>query len=530
MDNLLREIDLDEDVILYKEHIFSRSKLPQYMEFFKELCQNQIIRSRYQEEKWVSYTGVNIRCICFKLDADAYGSHIGKRFGISEKQMSELLRCYALHQVGVYTFSFIAKQIRDIIRFLTSYEGERYPVNEPERDAITEFLFFIGIKQVEMNEILSRCVVRKTKRNAQRTLAHMINYLAVNNELSDLYDADPEEELFLKWFPVFFWAKITFVLPLRATEMLLTPYPCIERRDDKVYLRVRRTKLKKGKRNVHYNIEEDYSICSYEIPDNDTVRRIEKYQKMTEHIKRTELFFNEKNCLNRQLSLFLFNQLLKEFVKTFLVGNPKYEFAKYAAGITEFEMINAGDSRPIAMANLYYQDVGADICRQLADHENISTSAGYYTNVSNTVLASSIMQFQRMLNYKQHESVRNEISSHVAAGSETRFCMSPKQPYVTGDISDCIKENCLQDCLGCRYYCPDEARLEKEKQMQKEQFEEASKKVLLQITKGLDSPEVDFDKLFLDVQTGIVRYKKTCDYAVEEKGKKWLRHKNSRKN
>lgn len=54
-------------------------------------------------------------------------------------------------------------------------------------------------------------------------LSHLINYLAIANEVNDLYHTEMSMDEFKKWFPIFFWANITFVIPLRATEMLVTP-------------------------------------------------------------------------------------------------------------------------------------------------------------------------------------------------------------------------------------------------------------------------------------------------------------------
>ena len=124
---------------------------------------------------------------------------------------------------------------------------------------------------------------------------------------------------------------------------------------------------------------------------------IEKYQRMTIQHERKYLFDFSELCVNGMVSRASFNGILEDFISEKIIGNLKYDYVKYASGIKEFQTILAGDSRPIAMSNLYYQDAGADICRQLADHVHITTSEGYYSNVSNTVQAASIMQYQRRI-------------------------------------------------------------------------------------------------------------------------------------
>ena len=127
--------------------------------------------------------------------------------------------------------------------------------------------------------------------------------------------------------------------------------------------------------------------------------------------------------------------------------------------LMNFERITAGDSRPIAMANLYYQDLGADICKQLANHERISTSAGYYTNVSNTafgIINYSDAAENKLWSITKWKKYEGTISLRPY-GNE--YCDSPKRPLETGNVEDCVSEGHLQECLGCRFYRPSEAKL-----------------------------------------------------------------------
>jgi hypothetical protein len=346
--------------------------------------------------------------------------------------------------------------------------------------------------------------------------------MAVENELTDMYGSStfPDSD-FLYWFPVYFWAKITFILPLRATEMLVTPCNCIEYRNGKIFLKVRRTMLKKGTRTVCYDVEKDYKIFSYQIPDSETVRNIEKYKELTASHLRRFLFDYSKYSINEILSLSSFNLLLAEFVRKNLVDNHKYDYSRFASGIAQFSLMSAGDSRPIAMANLFYQDIGADICRQLADHTNINVSAGYYTNVSNTVLASSIMHLQRKLNRGYNNRQEKKTETGLQASSP---CSSPKQPLETGDIEDCIAEGHIAECFGCRYYTPSPKNLKKEMQKRQENLDSASRKMIEGMAKGKEILD-QMDKLFLDAHTGITRYKTACDEKAEEELKKWQRYK-----
>ena len=179
--------------------------------------------------------------------------------------------------------------------------------------------------------------------------------------------------------------------------------------------------------------------------------------------------------------------------------------------------------------NLYYQDNGADICRQLAGHTSLRTSFGYYTNVSNTVLATSIMQLQRRLNFG-YQNLEQETTFHEkkeTALSTYQGCTSTYLPKLTGDIRDCISENQLETCFGCKYYSPGETELNEEMQNRKKALDDATLAVLDCVNKGLDDEKIDFEKVFLDAHSGIVRYRTACDIEAEERMKKWQRHRNS---
>ena len=95
----------------------------------------------------------------------------------------------------------------------------------------------------------------------------------------------------------------------------------------------------------------------------------------------------------------------------------------------------------------------------------------------------------------------------------------------SGDISDCIIENQIQDCLGCRFFYPSQNELDEALKKRKEKLDSASRAVLECM--ALKSPDEErLRKAFLDAQTGITRYKIACNEEAKEKAIKWQRYKN----
>ena len=522
MDNILRQVDIDESLVFYTENQYSAVYRQKFLDVFQNLQDDKKIRSDFEDAVWLCSSDIKTFQIDFSYREYAYKTHMGKQLGISVARMTDMLKCYAIYICGEFIFRTIAQKISSIKAFLTVFGDPAYKIQEQEKVSIIDFLNFIGTPDHQVAVFMDQISIIKAPRPKQRELCHLINYMAVENELTDMYGSStfPDSD-FLYWFPVYFWAKITFILPLRATEMLVTPCNCIEYRNGKIFLKVRRTMLKKGTRTVCYDVEKDYKIFSYQIPYSETVRNIEKYKELTASHLRRFLFDYSKYSINEILSLSSFNLLLAEFVRKNLVDNHKYDYSRFASGIAQFSLMSAGDSRPIAMANLFYQDIGADICRQLADHTNINVSAGYYTNVSNTVLASSIMHLQRKLNRGYNNRQEKKTETGLQASSP---CSSPKQPLETGDIEDCIAEGHIAECFGCRYYTPSPKNLKKEMQKRQENLDSASRKMIEGMAKGKEILD-QMDKLFLDAHTGITRYKTACDEKAEEELKKWQRYK-----
>ena len=404
MESVLRQIET-EDTIFFIENQYYQVDTKKYKDMFHELQKKGVIskETKYTDSIWICFSGVLHRQISFVYNDISYCKHLKSLLKISSKELSEMLKAYAISEYGTLILHSIAEHVRNVIRFINHYFERDFIMTQEEITPVIGFLEFINFPEQDLSDLIKRVKINKEVRACgPRKLANLINYLAVSNEIQDIYsDENLSDEDFIYWFPIFFWTQITFVIPLRATEMMITRSDCIERKNGEIFIHLWRTKLKKENHKVYYNVEQDYAEFIYRIPDSYTVKVIEKYQSLTKSKERKFLFVYSNWAINRIFSLNSFNVLLEQFIDRKLKGNTKYDYAKFASGIDDFEYITAGDSRPIAMANLYYQDIGADICRQLANHENISTSAGYYTNVSNTVLASSIMKHHKIKNMRQ---------------------------------------------------------------------------------------------------------------------------------
>lgn len=530
--NILRQVEV-EDIVFFADNQYDQMNRVKYLEAFDDMVARGQLTGNFSDIKWMGYSGIKRYGISFSLDERAYNMHFGKRFGIPCYKMQDMLRCYVIYNIGAFIFPTINKKVEWVKQLLTTVGDHNLKFSLEANETLIDFLFFIGTSEKEVDDIICRIHFSQVQKTKSRKLSHLINYLAIAHEIDETYNnVLLQDDEYRKWFPIFFWAKVTFVIPLRATEMLVTPFNYIRKDNGKTFLTLRRTQLKGKKRVVHYNVEQDYKEYEYEYGDQRVVKAIEKYQELTSNRPRKYLFDHTMYMINNMVSLQSFNMLLAEFVQTFLVNNPKYDYARYASGIKEFDLVTAGDSRPIAMSNLYFQDISADVCRQLADHSQISTSFGYYTNVSNTIHCASIMTIQKRINLE-----RRDLEAAYAMGRVEKsrtgvasVCCSPRQPLITGAITDC--QNHLHECLGCKYYSPSEDEIKKAFDSRKEKLDAVSKRLVEYIADVRDGGEtkIDVDKLLLETHTGAIRFKQASDKAAKEAELKWRRHRNTQTN
>ena len=527
--NNVRQIE-SEDIIFYEEQRYKDIDKEEYLSVFDKLKADRILEGRYEDESWTAYTGIKSVCISFRIDVIAYASHLRKRINCPPDQFADILKCFALLMTGSYVFPTITERINLLVDFSEKIGDKGYRIDEEEAVVVQDFFTFAGIPMPEIEKMLMLVHQTPVKDRGVRKLAHLINYMAIASEIRDIYEAEISDEDFIKWFPIFFWTSVTFIIPLRATEMMVTPYDCIREENGELYISLRRTMLKKHFHTVYYRVEKDYKIFTYRIPKTDVSEKIRKYQQLTKDHTRKYLFDYNYKTIHELMSVRMFNKLLEDFIKTYLVGNRKYDYARYASGVEEFDIVTAGDSRPIALANLYFQDVGLDICRQLADHVHLNTTYGYCTNVTNTIYASSIMQLQRRINKEKEKTERFEAYyrkqlSIQHADSSSAGCMSPKMPHITGDISDCISEDHVNECLGCRFYRPSQDLLEESLEKRKKDTQAACLQVLKQMSLKKTVKEADFEKMFLEAYTAEHRYKTACDENAAQELEKWHRKK-----
>lgn len=343
----------------------------------------------------------------------------------------------------------------------------------------------------------------------QRTLAEFQTYLKFNKIVDDFWlQADAGQRLF--YFPLYFWWRLTAILPLRPTEFLLTPRDCLNGNT----LSVRRTRLKGGGRKICYRINEDYEVFKYTL-NSGLANELHKYIDVTDSLPSTEIS-----------TLFRLAPYCGRHTSTMPGHNRYYTYQHlrnclclfYDEVVNEqepnLETINLGDTRHLAMISLISSGGSPTICKELAGHADIGTSSHYYTNFSKFVECVTINRFRTA---KGGEAKIDGIAKYTTARPpgvhrvDGGYCaaLSVKD----GDVSECLKvmdgKGRIGECSYCIHYYPDIQGLRMElldADNCKEQVDLDSRHLIRMIElvrKGIGYSE--------DIGSALLRLQRSCD-------------------
>ena len=516
----------DDELEFLIENCYGTEMLERCRKFFRRMTDEGTITGNFDDDEWVLNNDVGRVSLSFGFDEKKYKSGTYRFLKIEPKLLSLMLKCRALCDVGVLAKNHVHRNSVTLIRFLEEMTKSGFRLDEGEAVAVMNFLKFISTPAETIRMIEDRIRLKKTPESGAREMPSLISLLCLSDAAERVMRDGSEDEK-LSVFPIYFFTHVPMIIPLRAMETMVTPLECVTERDGKLYIHIRRTKLKKKDAPVYYSVEKDYEVEEYEVPRTETIENVLWYQERTaDHPRRFLFDYDEEKCPLKMLSLSAFNRRIAVFTETYLIGNRRYDFARHAAGVKEFEIVTAGDSRPVALSNLYFQGVSVDACRRLAGHENAETTAGYWSNVSRTLEASAIMKIQKEMlsssmseeEARRYKGIGRELEQ-AFPGSDS--CLSPKRRVDPGDVSDCMRLNRLEDCWGCPYYRCSEAEVEERFRREKELADRSAERLADFVRKTAKIKQGDLDKILLDLQTASSRYRDACYEKYGKEAERW---------
>lgn len=355
-----------------------------------------IINDSYSDNVWIITDQNKKFKLGFDINKEVYYSKAYCWIGVSLEDFIKYLKAYLLFSLGKYSLS----GIYEIWHRLKNISNMAYEdiIKQKVFNHYTSFLqsipycsSFCDAVIEELEEKSYKC--KHQKGTKQRVLSNFNVYLRFNDIILDFWSkANRTDKLY--YFPLYFWWRLTSILPLRVTEFLLIQRDCIEKNSNNEHIiTIRRTKLKGGMERVTYTIDGDYEKKKYFI-SKDLADDVIWYIKETEAFEKpsigTLLILKPKQNLNPHsngLNHYSYNDLkhcLYIFYKNVVM---KYD--------SELDRVNLGDTRHIAMVNLIISGGSPTICKELAGHRDIETSSNYYSNISNLVECMTLNTYRK---------------------------------------------------------------------------------------------------------------------------------------
>ena len=152
MASVLKKIEY-EDVVFLVDNCYNDELRFKCKSLFDNLKEKGVIKSNYTDDTWMVYSGIKNFGINFSFDEKEYENHAYTVLGISSKKIKELLRVYAINNMGTYIAASIAKRMRVIRSFLTDFGNNAFQTTIEELTFIIDFLAFIRTPEATISWI-----------------------------------------------------------------------------------------------------------------------------------------------------------------------------------------------------------------------------------------------------------------------------------------------------------------------------------------------------------------------------------------
>lgn len=501
-------IDFNTDAVKDAEKVFYNYKQ-----------ENVILNNSFYDSTWLLTNEVKTFIFDFSLPETLFRSQKkqpNNRELCSLQDFVNAVKVYFLYALGHTTLQILQQflaALKKVIQhtgyfnpFLSDWllSGVKFPSNF--YTMLTELTNFIPFYDIdEFQEACSNAYyevteeVRTNKQGQprnQRQLAEFQSYFYFDKLLNQFWDFMATNEEKLLYYPVYIWWRISNIIPLRPTELIVTPFDCIRTNDEGEYfLTVRRTKLKgrtkrKSKGTVTHKVESDYVLYEYPVsPDIaqviiDYKGRVKPYGETKFLFSKQAYYANHRQTAEESANTDVFTirnirKILTDFYKNVLQSKfglnlyykPHHHLREDKIILenedrllkpNEIMIIHLGDTRHFSMVNLVLNDFNPILIKDFAGHEDVNQSYHYFSHIDKIVKCMSYYKFQELrkdtidsglLNLNESTNLisivrgmtnRNEPYKEVDYGR----CYSKK--FYIGDISDC--KRVYGDCLSCDYF------------------------------------------------------------------------------
>ncbi len=535
MYNSASRID-DSNIFINELVTYNRKDLKLYEREFNRLKSKGVIAENCSiyEDYWYLSDGLEAKRISFNFDQIAFARYNNDRkqdFDFSDFiyaiKFFTIIKIKSLDFTTVYYVIFYFRKfiessgffdIKKIKEFRKTIK--KYGVNKDDylkwHAIIVPFIieFFEFFESYELDDqyyLLFEDILNENYLSYRRVLPSFESAFKFD-ELIDRFVASAPPEQLEHFFPIVLWWKITCHIPLRTKEFTVIPLNCTDMDNNKYKLTIRRSSQKGKKKSI---TEIDQTIeGSYKLEDIEITKEIYDlilmYKTLVDKYDLIEGFYFEGVGQAKARRFLLSNRahrkqvrkpdmleiakeniididyfstqrlrvLLRSFYKEIVVGMYKRVpvnklKSSNAIGEFEIEIIQAMDTRHLAIMNIILQGVSPIVVQKLAGHDSIKSTFHYYDHLDSYVhnysyhlakkysmknLGADIMSLKysnapdSKWDYYHEKIEKGEIIAKTVDGG---WCIYSEEDTVVCRQSgyDCEK--------GCIYFVPDKDGIRK---------------------------------------------------------------------
>lgn len=434
---------------------------------FEDWVSKGVIKAnRYEANRWIMTNQVQKQvAIDFQLDEVHFARETATKLQCTHSQYQQAMRVVTTSLMGT-ALPHLQTAVTAMRKYADNFE---LPTDYSKAQIIADLLYLLpGDSQFRLDTINEINDIEKPGSMAgnQRNLAYYQSYLKFDHYLDKFWDAASEEEQII-YFPVYFWFKITGIIPLRPTECVLTPRNCIRYSQNRHRLTLRRTKQKGLSMASKYNIADDYARVEYPIAAK-LAQAVEMYLDRTKDTYQSDI--DVLFCKNSQFKGFgiigandmhyTYNNLrqcLSRYYSEILCGRFGLSIVEGTNDLMdeEIEQICLGDTRHIALINLFNTTQDPLVCKDLSGHLTPNMSAHYSTNRRQFLDANAYMRVREFSG--RSDALQTLVTQDMPLVAKGKgYCTNPGVPGK--DFSACALAvdayGIAGECAVCKFFMP----------------------------------------------------------------------------
>lgn len=482
-------------------------------ETFEHYRSSGVIKAEcYDASDWYILDGVHSpQRIRFDFDEVAFHRVCHQKLGVTLDEYRTAMRVALLAAMGRVVALTLGALCREMRRLAVELDTFFDHLNPEHAEYYVNFLELLpgdtAWKATLITQLETEVVrVGNARAKKARELSYAESYFLFDYYLNKFWPEASSDEKLL-YFPVFFWWKVTSILPLRPTECVVTPRKCLRIGDDgKSYLTVRRTLQKRVYKAISYDMEKDYVKKEYPISKEIAdviawyISETEKEYVSAEDVlfsKRTQVRLSGAKSYRDQFYYGNLKSCLDRFYQEILVAkyglrvrNEAVKTMRLEKG--EIDQLQLGDTRHLAMISIMASGHSRSICRELAGHLDPDISFNYYGNLKT---------FLHLLSFEKARVETGDFGRSLPLVEPASICVEDglctSEKTIAGDFTHCCQAvdqyGRPGTCRMCKYFVvPAGERLEHYAKAAEDDLDQTFllfRHTLRNVQSGLDVPE-----------------------------------------